>query len=268
MKPTFTNNQYALVTGASKGLGRAFAFALAKRKINTILVGLPGEGLSDLSVKISEASNTHSVYFETDLTEKANIVSLAARVNKYYDVCILINNAGLGGTKEFLKADLDYINTIIQLNVTATSLLTHQLLKNLLKQPNGYILNVSSISAFSPTGYKTVYPASKVFVNYFTRGLCHELSHTNVFASVVNPGPMETNEEVKQRIRRQGFIGRLGLLPVEEVAEISLNRLFRRSQLILLNKSNMIKRLLMRIIPVTIRIPLITRITKREIPQK
>lgn len=87
----------------------------------------------------------------------------------------------------------------------ATSLLTHQLLPNLQKSSKAYVLNVSSLAAFSPIGYKTVYPASKAFIHSFSRGLYQELKDTNVFVSVVNPGPMKTNAEVSRRIEEQGF---------------------------------------------------------------
>lgn len=74
------------------------------------------------------------------------------------------------------------------------------------------MLNVSSLAAFSPIGYKTVYPASKAFIHSFSRGLYQELKDTNVFVSVVNPGPMKTNAEVSRRIEEQGFWARITCL--------------------------------------------------------
>ncbi|MFW6019283.1 MAG: SDR family NAD(P)-dependent oxidoreductase [Bacteroidales bacterium] len=265
MKPNFTNNQYAIITGAGQGLGKEYALALSRRKVNTLLVDLHDKGLEKLTQEIHDKYETQSHYYETDLSIKDNVISFANWANDNFDICMLINNVGLGGTKEFIQADLEYINSIIQLNVMTTSILTHQVLPNLLKQAEGYILNVSSISAFSPTGYKTVYPASKVFINYFSRGLCQELSQTNVFVSVVNPGPMKTNDDITRRINKQGFIARFGILSAEEVAEISLRRLFQRSKIILLNKTNSFRRILMKIIPIEIRLPLLTKITRREI---
>lgn len=265
MSSTPSDKEYALVTGASKGLGRAFARELTRRKINTILVGLPDEDLSKLSDELSENHNISSVFFATDLTQKQNVIKLARQVNENYNVNILINNVGMGGSKEFLKADVEYIDKIIQLNVMATSLLTHQLLPNLLNQAHAYILNISSMSAFSPTGYKTVYPASKVFVNYFSRSLCQELANTNIFVGVANPGPIRTNNEVIHRINKQGIYARMGILPAEEVAHISLKKLFRRKKIILLSKTDSIRRILMKIVPIEIKLPLLTRITKREL---
>lgn len=258
-------NSYALVTGASQGLGRALIIELSKRHINSILVDLPGQGLSGFIETIKDQYPVDCIYFETDLTKKENIIALANWVNAHFPVHILINNAGAGGTNRFSDVDVDYIDRIIQLNVMATAILTHQLLPNLSRQEQAYVLNVSSMAAFSPIGYKTVYPASKVFVHYFSRSLFQELSKTNVFVSVVNPGPMKTNPEVTDRINRQGIFGRMGLMSPEKVAEVCIRQLFRKDSMIMLNTANGFNWLLLKIIPIWIRLPLLTRAVRREI---
>ncbi|WP_449397876.1 SDR family NAD(P)-dependent oxidoreductase [Chryseobacterium wanjuense] len=206
-----TKDSFAVVTGASQGLGKAFAESLAKKKINIILVSLPGQNLKELSLRIAELYHIKTYYYEVDLSVNENVLKLTDWLNKFFDIYILINNAGLGGTGKFLDATSDYINNILQVNIAATSLMTHQLLPNLLKQPQAYILNVSSMAAFSPIGFKTVYPASKTFIHSFSRGLNEELRDTNVFVSVVNPGAMKTNPDVVSRIEKRGFLGRLTL---------------------------------------------------------
>lgn len=256
--------KFAVITGASHGLGKAFARELAKRKINVILVSLPGEGLKELAEELTK-EHIEAHYYETDLTDKTNLERAAAWINKQFEVFMLINNAGLGGTKKFTDADTEYLNRIIQLNVTTPSLLTSALLPNLMRAEQAYVLNVSSMAAFSPMGYKTVYPASKAFVHHFTRGLYEELRETNVFVSVVNPGPMKTNKDVTKRIERQGFFGRMGLLSPEKVAEISIRQLFKRDTMIMLNLSNGFNWLLLRFVPIWLRLPLLTRAIRREL---
>ena len=260
-----TSSKYAVITGASRGLGRCFAIELSKKGMNTILVGMPGENLKELSEELIERYRVSSVFFETDLTVKDNVLQFTDWANDQYNIHVLINNAGVGGTRQFIDADVNYIDNIIQLNVMATTLITRQLLPNLMKQTEAYILNVSSMAAFSPIGYKTVYPASKVFIHYFSRSLNAELANTNVFVSVVNPGPMKTNADVTQRINRQGILGRLGLLSPEKVAEISVRRLFKKDSMIMLNLTNGISWLLMKIVPVWIRLPILTKAVKREL---
>lgn len=256
------SNQFAVITGASQGLGRAFAIELAKMQLNVVLVSLPGQNLGQLADKISKEYRVQSFFYETDFSVDNNIRDLANWINKNFKISILINNAGTGGSKPFEEAHIDYINTIIQVNIKATAMLTHQLLTNLKSQPRAYILNVSSIAAFSPVGYKTVYPASKAFVHSFTRGLYAELKDTNVFVSVINPGAMATNEEITARIEKQGIIGKLTLLDPAKVAHYSINRLFRRDSVIMVNPFTW---LLSALLPVWIKLPMMTQIVKREL---
>lgn len=255
---------YALITGASRGLGRAYALVLAQRSYSLILVALPNENLSELKKELQQNEIDVQI-IETDISQKLNVIQLCEFVNQNFPLEILINNAGMGGTARFVESDPEYINNIIQLNVMSLSLMTRQLLPNLMKREKAYVLNVSSMAAFSPMGYKTVYPASKAFVHYFTRGLYQELKDTNVFVSVVNPGPMKTNEEVSRRIEKQGWMGKMGLLSPEEVAEKSIRQLFKRDTLILLGLGNGVNWLLMKIIPIWIRLPLLTNVIKKEL---
>lgn len=259
-----TTKLFAVVTGASQGLGKYMAIELALRGINTILVALPGEDVDKVCAQL-KALGTESYYYETDLSIKENVVAFAQWVNDSYNIYVLINNAGIGGTNSYAASKLEYINSIIQLNVTAVAVLTHQLLPNLQKQKKSYILNVSSMASFSPIGYKTVYPASKKFVHHFSRGLYQELKDTNVFVSVVHPGPMKTNHNITERIERQGILGKVGLLDPRDVARISIRQLFKRDTLILVGIANQFLWLLMTIIPIWIKLPLLTNAVKREI---
>ena len=255
---------YALVTGASQGLGRAFALELAKREIGVILVSLPGEGLDFVANQVKELGEEAHCY-ETDLTQKTNILALANWVNDRFPLSVLINNAGCGGTRRFQDVDVDYLDRIIQLNVKATALLTHQLLPNLMKSNEAYVLNVGSVAAYSPIGFKTVYPASKAFVHSLSRGLYQEFSESNVFFSVVNPGPMMTNPDSSARLQQQGFFAKLGLLTPEQVAAIAVRRLFKRDTLIMLNWVNKLTWMVMKFLPIYIRLPLLTRAMKKEV---
>jgi len=256
---------YAIITGAAGGLGTSFSKELAKRGFNTILIDQPKRGLELLNQNIEDQYQVKSEYYETDLTNIDNIVEVTEDINNKYQVSILINNAGVGGTKRFEDADIDYLNTMIQLNVMSTTIMTRQLLDNLIKQEKSYILNVSSLAAFSPMAYKTIYPASKAFIHSFTRGLNEELKNSNVFVSVVNPGPIKTNPEISARIDKQGFIGKIGMLSPDKVAEICIRQLFKRDSLIMLNLANGFKWLMMKILPICIRLPLLARGVKREL---
>jgi len=260
-------DDFAIITGAAGGLGKAFSFELAKKGYNTILIDLPDRGLKDICSDIENQFKTKSLYYEADLTKIESIITITSEINEKYNVSVLINNAGVGGTKFFDDADADYLNTIIQLNVMATTIMTKKMFRNLQKQDRAYILNVSSMAAFSPVAFKTVYPASKIYVHYFSRSLYEEYKKSNVFISVVNPGPMKTNPDVTARINKQGFFGKVGLLSPEEVAEISVRQLFKRDSLIML-KGNRFSWLMLKTVPIWIRLPLFSMAVRRELKKQ
>lgn len=255
---------YALVTGASRGLGRAFATELARRGIHVLMTALPGENLEDFSRCLATRYGVRTDYLECDLSEMDAIARLTAWASAY-PLKILINNAGLGGTSPFAATHASVINDIILVNVRATALVTHELLGTLKQHTPAWVLNVSSMASFSPVGYKTVYPASKVFIQHFSRGLTEELRGTGVFVSVVHPGPMKTNADCTLRIERQGLVGRIALVSPEVLARKALTRLFNRETVIVIGWMNRFCRLVMKTVPAAIRLPLATRVVRREI---
>lgn len=256
-----SGEKFAVVTGASHGLGKAFSKALAKKKINLILVSLPDQKLTDIANDLSVNYGIKTACYETDLTIMENVLALTQWINENFEVNMLINNAGIGGSKKFVDAEVDYINTILQLNVMSTSILTHQLLPNMMKENQSYILNISSIAAFLPMGYKTVYPASKSFIHSFSLGLYTELKEKNVHVSVAFPGVMKTNGDVTARISSQGFFGELTLLEPERVADYCLEQLYKKHRVIILNP---VVSAILRILPNWIKLPLLTRAMKKE----
>lgn len=256
---------YALITGASQGLGKALARELASRNFNLLLVSLKDEGLPTLCASLEAGYSIDARYFETDFREKESVYEVARWAGTFPRVSILINNAGLGGTRSFDAASPDYLDTIIQVNVRATSILTRLMLPQLRENPRAFILNVASMASFSPFAYKTVYPASKAFVYSFSRGLSQELRNSNVFVSVIHPGPIKTNAEVTARIEKQGIFGKMGLVPVEKLARIAITRLFKRDSLILPGFMNKVNWLLMNLLPNAWKLVLLSRAVKKEI---
>lgn len=256
---------YALLTGASQGLGKAMAYELASRNINVLLVSLSGEGLAELCQVIHSKYNVDAQYYETDFSQYDSVYEVARWATSIQGVSILINNAGIGGTRSFETASPEYVDNIIQVNIRALSLLTRLMLPELQKQNIAYILNVASMASFSPFAYKTVYPASKAFVYSFSRGLNEELKGTNVFVSVIHPGPVKTNQEVINRIEKQGIFGKIGLVSPERLARIAIRQLFKRDSLILPGLLNKLSWVLMTLLPNSWKLPLLSRAVRREI---
>nr|WP_299337807.1 SDR family NAD(P)-dependent oxidoreductase [Allomuricauda sp.] len=257
-----SEHPFAVITGASQGLGKAFARTLASQGVNLVLVSLPWQNVEGLANSLHKAYGVQTQCYETDFKADENIERLCNWLNTNFSIFVLINNAGIGGTRRFGEVPSSYIDTIIQVNVKATSLLTHRLLPNLKEQKRAYILNVSSIAAFSPVGYKTVYPASKSFVHSFSLGLSEELKESNISVSVINPGAMKTNAEITSRIEKQGLIGKLTLLDPNKVARYSLAKMFEGKRVIMLNPLSWFISV---VLPTRIKVPMMTKIIKREL---
>lgn len=253
--------QYAIITGAGSRLGKAYALELARREINLILISPPQErpentflGLEGIDVR----------YYETDLTSHRNLMEVTEWINSNFEVAMLINNAGLTDSKRLGDAGNDKLNANIQLNTMSISLLTRALLPNLMRQRKSYVLNVSDMMAFNPRGFKTVYPATNAFVRYFTRTLFHEMRDTNVFVSVVSPGPMRIKRDMRDHTPRYRIFEKFALPTPERVAHISIRQLFRRNPVIMVGIGSVINWLLLKIIPVWIPLFLFTSFFKRE----
>ena len=255
--------KYAVVTGASSGLGRCIALELAGKQINTILTALPGENLAEVC-EACRKTGTLSEYFEFDMTDKAALAAFAATVNSGYDVFALVNNAGTGGSRRFGEVPLGYVDTIVQLNVAATVILTHELLPNLRRNAQSFILNISSMAGIIPTGYKTVYPASKAFIKNFSLGLREELKPDGISVSFAVLGPMPTKPEIISRINRQGLIGRSLSVAPEKVAKICVRKMFSKRRVIVPGKLNALSFHLVKIVPEYLRGMLMSRSVRKH----
>ncbi len=255
---------YTLITGASTGLGKAFAEECASRKMNLILISLPNENLDKLCEKLKQTYQIKVQCKETDLTNLETVVDFANWVTQNFTVNILINNAGIGGTQGFADSEIGYLDNMIQLNIRAMTLLTRILLPELKKLNSSYILNVSSLAAFSPVPYKTIYPATKAFVHHFTRGLEAELEDSNVSVSVLNPGPIMTNADVSTRINGQSSYVKLSIMTPAQIATIALGKMLKGKSVIIPGIMNRINAFFIRLVTENFRISVGTRIFKRE----
>ncbi|MCG8477082.1 MAG: SDR family NAD(P)-dependent oxidoreductase [Cytophagales bacterium] len=260
--------RYTLITGASMGLGKSLAQECAKRGHNLLLVSLPGERIDALASELGAAFPIEVVAFEKDLTNECQLSGFIKLIAEFYKVSLLINNAGMGGTKEFLSASEDYISRIILLNIRALVLLTRHLLPVLKAQPDAYVLNIASMASFGPIPFKTIYPASKAFVRSFSMGLCEELKYSNVQVSVACPGGMPTNREVSRRIMRHSRIVRWTVLDPDEVARICLREMYRGKAQIIPGKMGKLSWLFLKLCPESIRLPLMRKSVMKELSEE
>ncbi len=238
----------------------------AQRGYNLLLLSLPNEKLPEYARELTQKNNIDCQYYESDLTVIENIEAFAGWVKeKNLLISGLVNNAGMGGTSPFHEVDFNWLNTLILTNIRALTLLTRIFIDDLRKSKNSFILNVSSIAAFSPMPYKTIYPASKAFVYYFSLGLREELKHADISVSVLHPGPFITTEEQKIRLSRHGFLARMSTLKVEEVAEISVMNTLAGKKVIIPGVVNKIFYRIVKMIPSQIKMQIFSRVIYNEL---
>lgn len=259
------NKYYSLVTGASCGLGKSFAIELAKRGENVLLVSRPNEGLAILCESLKTKYSVEAHYYELNLANLDELLSFAERVNRKFSINILINNAGIGGACNFESTSRKFIDDLINVNIRAVSLLTHQFLPKMRANGQCYILNVASMAVFSPIGYKSIYPASKSFIYHFSLGLAEELKDDNVSVSVVNPGPMRTNASVMARIESHGLLTKAGVVPTDIMARVAIKKMFKGKRRIIVGRINYLMYLVLALLPLKIKLPMLTQAMKKEV---
>lgn len=184
----------ALITGASGGIGKAFAQELAARQTNLVLVARSEEKLHQLAKELQEKHKIQVEVIVKDLTE-TNAASdvFDATKAKGLTIDLLINNAGFGDYGDFAERDGERQIKMVQLNILALVDLTHKFLPLMRQRRSGSIINVSSIAGFQPIPYLSLYAASKAFVLSFSEALWAENRQYGVRVLVVCPGPTETD---------------------------------------------------------------------------
>ena len=254
-----------MITGASQGLGRELALQLASRGENTLLSALPGENLQAVCDGC-RSFGVRSECFELDLTDRDSLLGFMSEVDGSFRLSALINNAGTGGSRKFDEVPLKYIDTIMKLNVLATTVLTHGLLPNLRRNAPAHMLNISSLAALIPMGYKTVYPASKAYIKHFSLGMREELRPFGISVSLALLGPMPTRQEIIDRINRQGAIGRMLSVSPEKAARACLDGLFSGRRIIVPGGLNKLSYNLLKLVPERLKASLMSRsVIKNEI---
>lgn len=252
--------KYAVITGASRGLGKSFSIQLARCGINPILIS-SNDQISALCTELRDTYHVDCQYIVADLTKRDSLFSVAEEINRKYPVFFLINNAGIGGSRCFEEVGEEYVEKILDLNVKATAIITKLLIDNLLRQEKSYVLNVASMAALTPIGYKMVYPASKAFIYNFSLSLRAEYRKRGLSVSVVCPGAMATSPDIIARIQKQGHLGKLTLVSTENVAKKCVIETLLGKREILVNP---IGHFFSKITPINIKTPILTRIVKRE----
>ncbi len=199
-----TKTNYAVVTGASSGIGKEFAIRLAKEGYPLLLVARRIERLEELKKEIlAEHASLDIQILTCDLSVREEVLSLGEQLGAY-PVEAFINNAGFGDCGYFLEGDLSKECQMIDVNVTAMHILAKMMVRQMDRQGYGYILNVASSAGLFPAGpYMATYYATKAYVTSLTRGIAEELRQhkSPVYMGCLCPGPVDTEFNDVARVK-------------------------------------------------------------------
>ena len=237
----------ALVTGASSGIGRDIAKALAKRGYDIIAVARNIEKLNKLKEDIQQEYGKKVDIKICELTDRNAIFKLHEDVyNTYGIIDVLVNDAGFGLCGMFSKTDLNKEIAMIDTNVIAMHILTKLFLQDMQQKNSGHILNVASIAGFMPGPLMATYYSTKSYVVRLTQSIRYELlkQHSNVKVHALCPGPVDINfnkvAEVKFNLKEANSM---------KVAECAVKRMLKNRILVFPGIGIWITRLFAKIIP-------------------
>ena len=248
----------ALITGASSGIGKEFAYIFARENHSLILVARSGDKLleikNDLESKYPEIKVTT---ISKDLAEQNSAQELYSEVKKLgLKIDILVNNAGFGDYGKFLETDIEKEKQMIDLNIKS--------LTEMLSKKSGKVLNVASTAAFLPGPLMAVYFATKAYALSFSEAVAEELSETGVTVTALCPGPTESHFQKTSNMNQSKIVKNRKLPTAKEVAEYGYKSLIKEKVVAVHGFSNKVSVFLPRILPRFLVRKIVKRVQGRE----
>ena len=216
-----------LVTGSTRGIGRAIAEEFAKHGANVIISGTVRERAEEVAKELAEKYGVKTLGVGMDVSDPQSVENAFKEINAAFGgVDILVNNAGITRDTLFLRMKPEDWQKVLDVNLTGTFLVTKQVVRHMTKKRWGRIINISSVVGFTGNVGQVNYATTKAGLIGFTKSLAKELAPRNVLVNAVAPGFIETDmtetlkEEIKEEYRKQIPLGRFG--KPEEVARVVL----------------------------------------------
>ncbi len=224
---------YTLITGASKGIGKAIAFEAASRGMNLLLVARSKELLEKLAEELS-AKNVSVKTFAADLFEDDACKKIFQYVKENsLNVNMLVNNAGMGYYGNFIDCDLQKHLDVMKLNMDAHVKMTYEFLKTSDAGQRRYILNTVSMGAYQPLPTMSIYAATKTFMLFFSRALRYEMKKKNVYVTALCPGGVETDFFGVAQMAKVVEKNARFMMGAERVAKEGLNALMKNKSVVI-----------------------------------
>jgi short-subunit dehydrogenase len=213
-----------MVTGASSGIGAAYAKELASRGYDVILVARRRERLETLAATLHTDYHTEPLVVVADLTTEDGIARVEHVIRATDDLNLVVNNAGVGMATPFVRADVERHLELVRLHVHAVVRLTRAALPMMLAQSRGAVVNVSSLLSYFPVGGSATYAGTKCYLRAFTEALHQELASSGVRAQSLCPGFVATEMQQRADVERLPLPDFLWMSP-EAVVDRSLRDL-------------------------------------------
>lgn len=222
---TKTSIGTALITGASSGIGATYADRFARRGYDLVLVARDRERMEALAARLRAETGVTIEVVKADLTDAADLARLETRLREDRTINLLVNNAGAAAPGGFANADVDVLDRLIQLNVTAVTRLAGAVVPRFLAQKSGAIINITSVLALAPELSLGIYGATKAYVLMLSQSLQTEVGPGGVYVQAVLPAATRT--EIWSRSGRD--INAIpGVMEVDELVDAALVGFDRR----------------------------------------
>ncbi|WP_321813260.1 MULTISPECIES: SDR family oxidoreductase [unclassified Paraburkholderia] len=181
-----------LITGASTGIGAVYADRFARRGHDLVLVARDRERMQALAARLRERDGVNVEILRADLTQRADLLQVEARLADDAHIGVLVNNAGASAAGGFLDQSVDDVSRVIDLNTTALARLASAVAPRFAREGRGAIVNIASVVGLSPEFGMSVYGATKAFALFLSQGLHLELGPKGVYVQAVLPAATRT----------------------------------------------------------------------------
>ncbi|MFK7776515.1 MAG: SDR family oxidoreductase [Gimesia sp.] len=240
------SDRWALITGASSGIGLEFAHRLAARGMHLVLTARRQEQLEKLSSELLTRHGTKTEVIVLDLSKQEAPQQLYDEVKRRgVQVELLINNAGFSVVAEIAATDRERVMEMTRLNIGALTDLTYFYLPEMMERGHGAIINIASVAAFQPVAYMSSYAASKSYVLHFSEGLWAEARDKGVTVTALCPGTTQT--EFFDVAGVEGWLKKHRFQTVDQVVRTGIKAMEKKRQYSVSGWGNYFLALLVRI---------------------
>lgn len=243
-------DKIALVTGGSKGIGRALAEEFAKNGYSLILIARNLQQLQQAQQEIQSKYKVEIKVLSADLEKRESIELIVDTFKEELkNIEVLINNAGFGGAGKFTDMAVEAIDGMMAVNMVTLVDLTYKILPFMVAKKSGKIINLSSTAAFTPGPYMAIYYASKAFVYSFSMAIADEFQNDGIMISTLCPGLTESEFIDRAGMRNLLLLKSMKPMTTAEVAKIAYEGLMKNKKLIVPGMMNKMSAVSMDFIP-------------------